>query len=121
MGAKKFDVFFTLVFIFSTISLLRIIQIDQPDIDRLTFAGITSQIRKSFYGNQILNSSSQQPRKTLLICIILLSGDIETNPGPVKNAEIFPCGLCDLPVTWEHVNGICCDGCDIWHHRSSGA
>jgi hypothetical protein len=28
-------------------------------------------------------------------------GDIETNPGPVKNAEIF---LCDLPVTWKHVN-----------------
>ena len=21
-------------------------------------------------------------------------------------------------MTWEHVDGLCCDGCDVWHHRS---
>ncbi|KAH3847928.1 hypothetical protein DPMN_090264 [Dreissena polymorpha] len=39
---------------------------------------------------------------SLLTCILLLCGDIESNPGPVANAQVYPCGLCDLPVTWEH-------------------
>ena len=25
---------------------------------------------------------------------------------------------CEMPVTWEHLDGIACDGCSIWHHRS---
>ena len=54
-------------------------------------------------------------KKTLLVSILLLCGDIESNPGP---AQVYPCGLCDLPVTWAHQDGLCCDGCDIWHHRS---
>ena len=53
-----------------------------------------------------------------LTCILLLCGDIQSNPGPTGAAYIYPCGLCEQPVTWEHVDGLCCDGCDIWHHRS---
>ncbi|CAC5403689.1 unnamed protein product [Mytilus coruscus] len=52
----------------------------------------------------------------LIILLILLSGDIETNPSP-KTANVFPCGLCERPVTWSR-EGVCCDCCSIWHHRS---
>ena len=55
---------------------------------------------------------------SLLTCMLLLCGDIQQNPGPVTNKHIYSCGLCELPVTWEHVDGLCCDGCDVWHHSS---
>ena len=54
---------------------------------------------------------------TLVILItILLAGDIELNPGP-RQGSIFPCGMCERPVTWGN-DGVCCDCCDIWHHKS---
>lgn len=55
---------------------------------------------------------------TLLLLILLQAGDIETNPGPrCKQATVFPCGLCEISVTWT-CEGVCCDGCNIWHHKS---
>ena len=54
----------------------------------------------------------------LTILLLLLGGDIEQNPGPRgKHQSVYPCGLCDHPVTWK-CEGVCCDDCDIWHHRS---
>jgi len=60
----------------------------------------------------------QYNSKTTNICflVIILAGDIELNPGP-NNKSVFPCGLCDLPVTWN-CQGVCCDACDIWHLKS---
>ena len=55
--------------------------------------------------------------KALLTTLLMLCGDIQSNPGPAGNAHIYPCGLCELPVTWGQ-DGLCCDGCDVWHHRS---
>ena len=55
---------------------------------------------------------------TMFACLLLLSGDIQSNPGPANVSHIYPCGLCEMPVTWEHLDGIACDGCSIWHHRS---
>ncbi|KAL3876600.1 hypothetical protein ACJMK2_034425 [Sinanodonta woodiana] len=52
----------------------------------------------------------------LVLLIIILSGDVELNPGPT-NKSIFPCGLCEIPVTWN-CQGVCCDACNIWHHKS---
>ena len=52
----------------------------------------------------------------ILFFIILLAGDIQLNPGP-PIANVFPCALCELPVTWSTA-GICCDECDVWHHKS---
>lgn len=62
------------------------------------------------------------------VLILLLSGDIETNPGPraksakytkrQKEETIYPCGLCEINVGWSRGDGIFCDNCDIWHHRS---
>ena len=44
--------------------------------------------------------------------LLLLSGDISTNPGPTWK---FPCGLCAKPVK-NNQKGICCDKCNSWIH-----
>ena len=57
----------------------------------------------------------QLPLKTTLYLLFLLSsGDIHPNPGPGPTAN---CGICERAVSWSH-QGICCDKCDLWHHRS---
>ena len=54
-----------------------------------------------------------RPRRTgdrsIPICywLILLGGDVETNPGPVK----FPCTICGKPVKSNQM-GVCCDECE---------
>ena len=55
--------------------------------------------------------------KNVLILTMILSGDIELNPRPHKKASVYPCELCELPVTWN-CQGVCCDDCSIWHHKS---
>ena len=58
-----------------------------------------------------------RPRKTdnhlIPICywLILLGGDVKTNPGPVK----FPCTICGKPVKSNQM-GVCCDECENWTH-----
>jgi Zn finger protein HypA/HybF involved in hydrogenase expression len=43
---------------------------------------------------------------TSIIRILLLSGDISTNPGPIK----YPCGKCSKPVK-RNQRGIYCEDC----------
>ena len=73
--------------------------------------------------NKKLSSSGRRPMQlpvrnktntSVILITILLAGDIELNPGP---RSIFPCGMCEQPVTWGN-DGVCCDCCDIWHHKS---
>lgn len=45
--------------------------------------------------------------------LLLLSGDISLNPGPIR----FPCGICEKPVR-SNQHGLQCDGCDTWSHRN---
>ena len=44
--------------------------------------------------------------------MIILSGDVETNPGPVK----YPCGICKRAVKYNQ-SSVACDQCDQWIHR----
>ena len=44
--------------------------------------------------------------------MIALSGDIESNPGPVK----FPCGICTKAVRSNQCS-VACDSCDQWFHK----
>ena len=45
----------------------------------------------------------------MLLLLLLLCGDNELNPGPVK----YPCGVCQKAVK-NNGKAICCDECDIW-------
>ena len=54
-----------------------------------------------------------RPSKTLMLLIIILFGDIQVNTGPTS---IYPCGCCELPVTWDHQRAVCCDNCKLWYH-----
>ena len=45
--------------------------------------------------------------------LLLLTGDIEGNPGPATYA-MFPCGVCQLHVSWTHE----AVACDVWLHKS---
>jgi hypothetical protein len=46
-----------------------------------------------------------------LIIIILMSGDIAINPGPIK----FPCGQCGKSVS-SNQRAIQCEECLFWQH-----
>ena len=53
------------------------------------------------------------PSKTFTLLIIILSGDIQVNPSPTP---IYPCGCCELSVTWDHQRAECRDNCKLWYH-----
>ena len=44
--------------------------------------------------------------------LILLSGDIQMNPGPTRRVE-DPCSVCSKGC---RTKGILCDSCDSWYH-----
>ena len=48
-------------------------------------------------------------RPLYLQLLLLLSGDIHLNPGPISPV-IFLCGLCSEAVP-DVVKAMCCDGC----------
>lgn len=48
----------------------------------------------------------------LVLWLLLLSGNVELNPGPHYK---HPCGCCIKPVK-ANQRGVQCDICDIWYH-----
>ena len=69
----------------------------------------TSLPRPSFHPKP-LHYSSHSP--LILISILLISGDIHPNPGPID-----PCSVCSRRVTWGN-RSIQCTGCSLWVHLS---
>ncbi len=65
------------------------------------------------YKNNLLNVSKQHHPLISMLIISLISGDIQPNPGPT----IYPCGFCELPVSWT-TPGVECEACDVWFHKS---
>ena len=49
------------------------------------------------------------------IWLLIICGDVELNPGPARQADIFTCGYCELAVCWSH-QGVCCNNCSLWFH-----
>ena len=58
---------------------------------------------------------SYKTRKSWLLLLLFLAGDIELNPGPCKIK--FPCGICRKACRWGQ-KAIACDGCGVWYHSS---
>ena len=52
-----------------------------------------------------------------IMMVLLISGDVNPNPGPQSQAPDFPCGCCGANVSWSE-QALCCDHCDIWFHKS---
>ena len=52
-------------------------------------------------------------RQFFLLLILLLSGDINSNPGP-RQAK-FLCGVCENAVKWKQ-RTIACENCSKWYH-----
>jgi hypothetical protein len=48
---------------------------------------------------------------------LTLSNDVNINPGPSTSDSLYPCGICDKPVTWDD-RGIVCDTCNQWYHAN---
>ena len=59
-----------------------------------------------------VTTSNLSHQANLIYSLLLLSGDISTNPGPTWK---FPCGLCAKPFK-NNQKGICCDRCNFWIH-----
>ena len=48
---------------------------------------------------------------TLVASLLLLAGDVSSNPGPVTD----PCGLCSKGCR-KNQRAVQCDDCDTWYH-----
>ena len=66
------------------------------------------------FSKPLLSVSKPSKSNSLWIIMLLLSGDVEVNPGPETK---WPCGICQYPVTWSQ-EGVACDSCELWHHKS---
>ena len=69
----------------------------------------TSLPRPSFHPKPLHYSSHSL---LILISMLLISGDIHPNPGPID-----PCSVCSRRVTWGN-RSIQCTGCSLWVHLS---
>ena len=54
-------------------------------------------------------------RSSLGLLVIILSGDVHSNPGPIK----YPCHACQRPVANNH-RAMGCESCGIWVHIKCG-
>ena len=73
---------------------------------------LAAKPRQSILKSILLKNSTKNNRYWILI-LILLSGDVELNPGPTK----YPCGICQKACRWGQ-NAIACDSCGEWYHTS---
>ena len=89
-----------------------VISCDNENTTEPVTAAITSC--RNFANRARIPPSS--PYKTLLSLALILAGDVQQNPGP-RASSVYPCGLCENPVTWN-CRGVACDGCSIWYHGS---
>ena len=67
-------------------------------------------MQKSTFANSVWDLNASNIHHLLLA--ILLSGQVETNPGPDLD---YPCGICKDEV-YENDQALQCDTCNFWCH-----
>ena len=82
--------------------------IDRPPTSSTFFR--TTFLSPSFYPKP-LHYSSHSPL-ILIFMLLLISGDINPNPGPID-----PCSVCSRRVTWGNIS-VQCTNCSLWVHLS---
>ena len=74
----------------------------------LTHGRVSRRLYNFCYWYKVKPTSA---RTLFAFLILLMCGDVETNPGPVR----FPCGVCEKPVATNQ-RAMQCDSCDSWVH-----
>ena len=100
--------------------ILRLSAAPCGDPTRTTITGESPPACLKIHGCEFASSSKfshlrrvQVPRSLLSVCLLLLAGDVEVNPGPSKWK--FPCGVCSALVR-SNQRGVQCDVCTFWLH-----
>ena len=62
-----------------------------------------------------LDIPNKAPTSLVYFILLMLSGDIEINPGPVDS--LSPCGVCQLACNWSQC-AVACDNCCVWVHKT---
>ena len=121
-----------LIALFAAISILHIVQSDLCDAttrkrissfsDELKASFFVSTCKKPRYMYISVTASSLDFRSTSLVhlsLLLLLSGQVETNPGPPTNGteQEYPCAVCGDSVH-DNDPAILCDMCNYWYHIS---
>ena len=82
--------------------------IDRPPTPFIFFR---TSLPRPFFHPIPLHYLSHSPL-ILISMLLLISGDIHPNPGPID-----PCSVCSRRVTWGN-RSIQCTGCSLWVHLS---
>ena len=82
--------------------------IDRPPTSSTFFR--TTLLSPSFHPKPL--HYSFHPPLTLIFMLLLISGDIRPNPGPID-----PCSVCSHRVTWRN-RSVQCTNCSLWVHLS---
>ena len=85
----------------------------------LNSCGSSLKSKNTIFGNKF-------PPKTVtptnfLNLLLILSGNVELNPGPVKSNKTtrrtrYPCGICSKQCTAKQAS-VACDACHKWFHQ----
>ena len=60
--------------------------------------------------------SNKSPLGLSLSLILLISGDVELNPG-LADSSMYPGAICQLGVNWL-CDAVACNTCDVWLHKA---
>ena len=77
---------------------------------------LPSIILKRKHRSQDITLGEKFRPRAIIVIVLLLGGDVETNPGP-RQCSTYPCGICELHVDWGH-RALGCENCDVWYHKS---
>ena len=90
------------------------LQLDEGHGKALTFGTLRDELKQRCM-THISDRDDDGCFKRASIIALLLCGDIQLNPGPVKN--VANCGYCECACDWS-MKAVCCDHCSIWFHKS---